>query len=162
MGRFAELGYAATPIGEIKRGTKARITRDGVVVSENVEIAGLRRFKDDVTEVREGFECGINLGSYNDLQLGDLIATCSSPLSRNRSFGERLGRGVGLPEILASTRQVAEGVKSCESIAALARAYSVDMPITDGVVAVVHDGVPPRDMMQALLSRSAKPERLLS
>ena len=61
--------------GEIKRGSKARITRDGVVVAEGIEIAGLRRFKEDVTEVREGFECGINLGSYNDLQLGDLIAT---------------------------------------------------------------------------------------
>ena len=49
--------------------------RDGVVIAENVEIAGLRRFGDDVTEVREGYECGINLGSFNDLQLGDLIAT---------------------------------------------------------------------------------------
>ena len=45
-----------------------------MVVAENIEIAGLRRFKDDVTEVREGFECGINLGSFNDLQIGDLIA----------------------------------------------------------------------------------------
>ena len=44
-------------------------------MAENVEIAGLRRFKDDVTEVRDGFECGINLGSFNDLQIGDLIAT---------------------------------------------------------------------------------------
>ena len=51
------------------------ITRGGKVIAENIEIAGLRRFKDDVTEVREGFECGINLGSFNDLQIGDLIAT---------------------------------------------------------------------------------------
>ena len=61
--------------GLIKRGAKARITRKGVVVTENLEIAGLRRFKDDVTEVREGYECGINLGSYNDLQLEDIITT---------------------------------------------------------------------------------------
>ena len=47
----------------------------GVVIGENVEIAGLRRFKDDVTEVREGYECGINLGSFNDLQLEDTIET---------------------------------------------------------------------------------------
>ncbi len=73
--KFGNIAGSIVRSGEIKRGTKARITRNGVVVSENVEIAGLRRFKDDVTEVREGFECGINLGSYNDLQLEDLIAT---------------------------------------------------------------------------------------
>ncbi len=73
--KFGNIAGSLVRSGEIKRGTKARITRDGVVVSENVEIAGLRRFKDDVTEVREGYECGINLGSFNDLQIGDLIAT---------------------------------------------------------------------------------------
>ncbi|WP_413229339.1 translation initiation factor IF-2 [Janibacter melonis] len=73
--KFGNIAGSIVRSGEIKRGTKARITRQGVVVAENVEIAGLRRFKDDVTEVREGFECGINLGSYNDLQLDDLIAT---------------------------------------------------------------------------------------
>ncbi len=73
--KFGNIAGSIVRSGEIKRGARARITRDGVVVSENVEVAGLRRFKDDVTEVREGFECGINLGSYNDLQLGDLIAT---------------------------------------------------------------------------------------
>ncbi len=73
--KFGNIAGSIVRSGEIKRGTRARITRNGVVISENVEIAGLRRFKDDVTEVRDGFECGINLGSYNDLQLGDLIAT---------------------------------------------------------------------------------------
>ncbi|RKT77576.1 translation initiation factor IF-2 [Terracoccus luteus] len=73
--KFGNIAGSIVRSGEIRRGTKARITRNGVVVSENVEVAGLRRFKDDVTDVREGFECGINLGSYNDLQLGDLIAT---------------------------------------------------------------------------------------
>jgi translation initiation factor IF-2 len=73
--KFGNIAGSIVRSGEIKRGTRARITREGVVVAENIEIAGLRRFKDDVTEVREGFECGINLGSYNDLQLGDLIAT---------------------------------------------------------------------------------------
>ncbi|KGN39675.1 translation initiation factor IF-2 [Knoellia aerolata DSM 18566] len=73
--KFGNIAGSIVRSGEIKRGTRARITRNGVVVSENVEIAGLRRFKDDVTEVREGFECGINLGSYNDLQIEDLIST---------------------------------------------------------------------------------------
>jgi translation initiation factor IF-2 len=73
--KFGNIAGSIVRSGEIKRGTRARITRNGVVVAENIEIAGLRRFKDDVTEVREGFECGINLGSFNDLQLDDLIAT---------------------------------------------------------------------------------------
>jgi translation initiation factor IF-2 len=73
--KFGNIAGSIVRSGEIKRGARARITRDGVVVAENIEVAGLRRFKDDVTEVREGFECGINLGSFNDLQLGDLIAT---------------------------------------------------------------------------------------
>ena len=73
--KFGNIAGSIVRSGEIRRGTKARITRGGVVVAENVEVAGLRRFKDDVTEVREGFECGINLGSYNDLQLEDLITT---------------------------------------------------------------------------------------
>ncbi|TWE12291.1 translation initiation factor IF-2 [Rudaeicoccus suwonensis] len=73
--KFGNIAGSMVKSGEIKRGSKARITRNGVVVAENIEVAGLRRFKDDVTEVREGFECGINLGSYNDLQEGDLIAT---------------------------------------------------------------------------------------
>ncbi len=73
--KFGNIAGSIVRSGEIRRGTKARITRNGVVVAENVEVAGLRRFKDDVTEVREGFECGINLGSYNDLQLEDLITT---------------------------------------------------------------------------------------
>ncbi|MBP6995688.1 MAG: translation initiation factor IF-2, partial [Phycicoccus sp.] len=73
--KFGNIAGSIVRSGEIKRGSRARITRNGVVIAQSVEIAGLRRFKDDVTEVREGFECGINLGSFNDLQLGDLIAT---------------------------------------------------------------------------------------
>ncbi len=73
--KFGNIAGSIVRSGEIRRGAKARITRNGVVVAENVEIAGLRRFKDDVTEVRDGYECGINLGSYNDLQLGDLLST---------------------------------------------------------------------------------------
>ncbi len=73
--KFGNIAGSIVRSGEIRRGAKARITRRGVVIAENVEVAGLRRFKDDVTEVREGYECGINLGSFNDLQLEDLITT---------------------------------------------------------------------------------------
>ncbi|MFJ3826191.1 translation initiation factor IF-2 [Streptomyces nodosus] len=61
--------------GEVRRNTKARLIRDGKVVAENLNIEGLRRFKDDVTEIREGFEGGINLGNFNDIKVDDVIAT---------------------------------------------------------------------------------------
>ncbi|USQ78552.1 translation initiation factor IF-2 [Ornithinimicrobium faecis] len=73
--KFGNVAGSLVRSGEIRRGAKARITREGVVITEGLEIAGLRRFKDDVTEVREGFECGINLGSFNDVQPDDLITT---------------------------------------------------------------------------------------
>ncbi|MEU8591902.1 translation initiation factor IF-2 [Streptomyces sp. NPDC048664] len=61
--------------GEVKRNTKARLIRDGKVIAESLNIEGLRRFKDDVTEIREGFEGGINLGNFNDIKVDDVIAT---------------------------------------------------------------------------------------
>ncbi|WP_082817044.1 translation initiation factor IF-2 [Janibacter terrae] len=73
--KFGNIAGSIVRSGVIKRGSKARITRNGVVITEGLELTGLRRFKDDVTEVREGFECGINLGSFNDVQDGDLITT---------------------------------------------------------------------------------------
>ncbi len=91
--------------------------------------------------------------------VGDLVATCSSPLSRNRSFGSRLGEGRSLVEAQDATNgQVAEGVKSCSSVRALAAAHDVDMPLTDAVHRVCHEGLPVRDAIIALLSRSTKPE----
>ncbi|MDH4283646.1 MAG: translation initiation factor IF-2, partial [Myxococcales bacterium] len=73
--KFGTIAGSLIRSGEIKRGTKARVIRDGAVVAESVEITGLRRFKDDVTEVREGFECGINLGNFNDVKVDDVIET---------------------------------------------------------------------------------------
>jgi glycerol-3-phosphate dehydrogenase (NAD(P)+) len=90
--------------------------------------------------------------------LGDLVATCSSPLSRNRTFGEHLGRGESLEQAQAATRQTAEGVKSCLAIRDLARRYDVEMPITEQVELVCHEGVNPRVAVTALMSRETKPE----
>ncbi|WP_228456676.1 translation initiation factor IF-2, partial [Streptomyces durbertensis] len=76
--RSSKLGNIAGVLirsGEVKRNSKARLLRDGKVVAENLTIEGLRRFKDDVTEIREGFEGGINLGAYNDIKVDDDIAT---------------------------------------------------------------------------------------
>jgi glycerol-3-phosphate dehydrogenase (NAD(P)+) len=108
---------------------------------------------------RLGVALGAELMTFSGLAgLGDLVATCSSPLSRNRTFGEKLGRGESLEDILAQKQQTAEGVKSCRSILDLARKHDVDMPITENVVRVVHEGVAPRDMVRALMSRTTKAE----
>lgn len=90
--------------------------------------------------------------------LGDLVATCSSPLSRNRSFGEKLGQGMSTDEIYASTRQVAEGAKSCASLRALAERTGVDAPIAQYVDDVVAGRMTVEQMMDETLSRDTKAE----
>jgi glycerol-3-phosphate dehydrogenase (NAD(P)+) len=90
--------------------------------------------------------------------MGDLVATCSSPLSRNRTFGEKLGRGMSIDEIVASTRQVAEGVKSSDSVSELAEFHGVDMPIVEQVAALIRGETTPKELVAALVSRTPKPE----
>lgn len=91
--------------------------------------------------------------------LGDLVATCSSPLSRNRTFGEKLGQGMTTDEITASTRQVAEGVKSCGSLLALAQRNDIDAPLVLAVDAVVAGRMTTTQMMESFLSRETKREK---
>jgi translation initiation factor IF-2 len=73
--KFGTIAGCIVRSGTIKRNSKARLVRDGIVVADNLQIHSLRRFKDDATEVREGFECGIGLGSYNDLRVEDVVET---------------------------------------------------------------------------------------
>ncbi|MER7046042.1 NAD(P)H-dependent glycerol-3-phosphate dehydrogenase [Streptomyces jumonjinensis] len=91
--------------------------------------------------------------------VGDLIATCMSPLSRNRTFGEHLGQGLTVPEASAATRQTAEGVKSSQSILELARRHGVEMPITEVVVSVVNGTATVAEAAGLLMTRTPKPER---
>lgn len=91
--------------------------------------------------------------------LGDLVATCSSPLSRNRTFGEKLGQGMSTEEIYASTNQVAEGAKSCASILDLARRNDVDAPLAEAVTEVVAGRLTVGGMMDGFIARDIKPER---
>ena len=90
--------------------------------------------------------------------LGDLVATCSSPLSRNRTFGEKLGLGMTTEEIVASTRQVAEGAKSCSSLLALAERTGIDAPIAHHVDAVVAGRMTAQEMMDSFIARDTKAE----
>jgi glycerol-3-phosphate dehydrogenase (NAD(P)+) len=91
--------------------------------------------------------------------MGDLVASCSSPLARNRTFGENLGRGMSLEEVVAATKQTVEGVKSCDAVLELARTHHVEMPITEAIVAVMHGGLSPVEAGRLLMSRTPKPER---
>jgi glycerol-3-phosphate dehydrogenase (NAD(P)+) len=109
---------------------------------------------------RLGIALGADPHTFSGLAgLGDLVATCISPLSRNRTFGEELGRGRTVAEISASTRQVAEGVKSCASTEDLAARHGVEMPIVAAVADVIAGRIRPPEMISSLMSRSAKPER---
>jgi len=91
--------------------------------------------------------------------MGDLVATCSSPQSRNRTFGENLGRGLALDAAAPSSSQVTEGVKSAEPVLELARSHGVEMPITEVVAGVTRGQIGIGQAAVLLASRSAKPER---
>jgi glycerol-3-phosphate dehydrogenase (NAD(P)+) len=90
--------------------------------------------------------------------LGDLVATCSSPLSRNHTAGRLLGRGLTLEEVTAEMKQTAEGIKSSQAVNELAERLGVDMPITAAVVAVLAGKLSVDELGPLLLSRDLKPE----
>ncbi len=90
--------------------------------------------------------------------VGDLVLTCTGELSRNRSVGVELGRGRTLEEILGARRSVAEGVKSAASCSGLARRLGVEMPITEVVHAVLHQGLHPREAVSNLMGRQLRQE----
>jgi glycerol-3-phosphate dehydrogenase (NAD(P)+) len=130
---------------------------DGMGMGDNSQASIITRGLAET--IRLGTALGADLQTFAGLAgVGDLVATCMSPLSRNRTFGENLGQGMTLDEVIAATKETAEGVKSSESILALGRRHDVDMPIVEHVVAAVHDGLPPEEIVRRIMSRSAKAE----
>ena len=109
---------------------------------------------------RLALEVGADARTLSGLAgMGDLVATCTSTLSRNRRFGEHLGKGETLEQAAASTKgQVAEGVVSSQSVFELAEKVGVEMPITEAVVGVCHEGADVQQVMMGLLGRSKKAE----
>lgn len=134
----------------------------GVGLGENTAAAIITRGLAEI--MRLGIALGAKGATLAGLAgVGDLVATCSSPHSRNRSFGERLGRGATVESILSGTPDggdghVVEGVTSCESVLALAASYDVEMPLTDAVHRVCHKGLSVDEAMALLLGRRTKPE----
>jgi glycerol-3-phosphate dehydrogenase (NAD(P)+) len=130
----------------------------GVGLGENTAAAIITRGLAEI--MRLGIAVGAKGTTLAGLAgVGDLVATCTSPRSRNRTFGESLGRGQTMETTLqACGGHVVEGVTSCESVLALASSYDVEMPLTDAVHRVCHKGLSVDQAMALLLGRSTKPE----
>lgn len=130
----------------------------GMGFGENAQASLITRGLAEMT--RLGVALGANPMTFQGLAgIGDLIATCTSSLSRNRTFGENLGKGLTVAETIELTKQTCEGVKSCESILDLATRNGVDMPITAEVVKVVHEGMSPKEMLGNFMSRDPRAEQ---
>jgi glycerol-3-phosphate dehydrogenase (NAD(P)+) len=130
---------------------------EGMGLGDNTKASLITRGLAETT--RLGLAMGADPATFAGLAgLGDLVATCASPLSRNRTFGVEMGRGKSVQEVVATTRQTAEAVKSCRPILELARRHGIDMPITEQVVAAVHEGLAVPEMAARLLGRPLKSE----
>jgi glycerol-3-phosphate dehydrogenase (NAD(P)+) len=131
---------------------------DGLGTGDNTRAAVITRGLAEMT--RLGVAMGGDPMTFAGLAgMGDLIATCISPQSRNRYVGEQLGKGHSIDEIIAEMKQVAEGVKSCRTVLELAAEHGVEMPIASEVVAVVHEGRSAADAYRGLLNRNVSLER---
>jgi glycerol-3-phosphate dehydrogenase (NAD(P)+) len=129
----------------------------GLGMGDNTKATVITRGLAETT--RLGMALGADPMTFAGLAgMGDLVATCSSPLSRNRSFGERLGRGLGLAQAQSETKTTAEGVSSAAAVLELAREHGVDMPIVEAVVDVVANGMPPKEVVRRLMSRTTRSE----
>jgi len=108
---------------------------------------------------RLGVAMGADPSTFAGLAgMGDLVATCSSPLSRNRSVGDLLGRGSNMDQARAITKTTAEGVSSAPAVLALAQKFQVDMPIVEAVVDVVQNSLPPAEVVKRLMNRTTRSE----
>jgi len=130
---------------------------DGIGAGDNAKAALLSRGLAEIT--RLGLANGAKAETFAGLAgLGDLVTTCISPKGRNRSFGERIGRGNTCDQALAATESVVEGVATCESLVALAHRLGVEMPITEAVYKVLFRDMPVQEAIHDLMCRELKAE----
>jgi glycerol-3-phosphate dehydrogenase (NAD(P)+) len=130
---------------------------DGVGLGDNTKAALCTRGLAEMT--RLGVALGARRETFFGLSgVGDLIVTAFSRHSRNRGFGERLGKGETAEQIAASMQMVAEGVKTARAAWQLARRHGVDVPITREVYGIIYEGKPPQQAVHDLMTREAKPE----
>ena len=130
---------------------------DGLGAGDNAKAALLSRGLAEIA--RLGIACGARPQTFAGLAgLGDLVTTCISPKGRNRSFGERIGRGQTVEQAQKATESVIEGIATCESVAALGRRYNVEMPITRAVYEVLFENKGVQTAIADLMKRSLKAE----
>lgn len=151
-----EIGGSAKNVLAIAAGIS-----DGVGYGDNAKAALVTR---GLAEIRRlGVALGANARTFSGLAgIGDLLVTCMSSHSRNRYFGEQIGKGRRLEEIEEEMDMVAEGVHTTKSIRDLAHQHGVEMPITEAVYAVLFENERPEDRVDDLMTRSAKREHWLS
>ncbi len=147
-----ELGGALKNVIAIAAGTC-----EGIGFGDNTKAALCTRGLAEMA--RLGVALGARRETFFGLSgVGDLIVTAFSKHSRNRGFGERLGKGETPDQIAASTPMVAEGVRTAKSAWQLAQRHKVDVPITREVYAIIYEGKPPKQAVRDLMTREAKPE----
>ncbi len=130
---------------------------DGMDYGDNAKAAFITRGLAEIS--RLGIAAGAHPLTFAGLAgIGDLIATCASPLSRNQQLGRRLATGEKLENILKSTRTVAEGVTTTKAALQLAKQYNVDMPITTQLSLVLFEGLDPHQAVPELMMRGPKGE----
>jgi glycerol-3-phosphate dehydrogenase (NAD(P)+) len=130
---------------------------DGLAYGDNAKASLMTRGLAEIA--RLGVAAGANAATFSGLAgLGDLVATCSSPLSRNRYVGEELAKGRKLSEILSSMRGTAEGIDTTIAATKMAKQLSVEMPITEQVYKVLFEGLEVKKAVPALMERKPKRE----
>jgi glycerol-3-phosphate dehydrogenase (NAD(P)+) len=148
-----ELGGALKNIIAIAAGIS-----DGLGFGDNTKAALLTRGLAEI--IRLGVALDAEQSTFSGLSgIGDLVVTCTSRWSRNRSLGERIGKGENIKQIFSSTKQVAEGATTCLTARKIARKFSIPLPITEEVYSVIYENKKPMDAVSALLNRELKPER---
>ena len=148
----AQLGGALKNVMAIAAGVV-----DGLDLGLNARAALITRGLAEV--IRLGVALGADVHTFYGLSgLGDLVLTCTGTLSRNHAVGLQLGRGRRLEDILKETVTVAEGVRTTKAATALARRFQVEMPIVQGVHAMLFESKPPKQIVADLMARSAKGE----
>lgn len=148
-----ELGGALKNVVAIATGMAEALT-----VGDNTRAMVVTRGLAELT--RLGLAMGGEAATFAGLAgLGDLLATCMSPQSRNRQVGEQLGKGRKIDEIIAEMDMVAEGVKTCAVVVALAKEYGLEMPISEQMYEVIYEGRGPSEAYRGLRRRKAGHER---
>ncbi|PSQ79943.1 MAG: NAD(P)H-dependent glycerol-3-phosphate dehydrogenase [Bacteroidetes bacterium QS_1_63_11] len=150
--RGVEIGGSAKNVLAIAAGIS-----DGVGYGENAKAALVTR---GLAEIRRlGIAMGASPKTFAGLTgIGDVVVTCMSTHSRNRYLGEQIGRGESLDDIRSDMDMVAEGVRTTQSVRNLAHKHEVEMPITEAVHAILFEGERPQEMVDELMTRSAKRE----